>query len=244
MLLKDISLKLPQENILYDEVLLELAERGHAGEVLRFWESEQLFVVLGRTSKEEEDVKMEAARKDHIPVLRRASGGGAVLQGKGCLNFSLVLSKGHDPAVADLRKSYEFILGKVIAALRNVGVKAEFCPISDIALVDGHKKISGNAQKRAKKFILHHGTILYGFDLKNMERYLKMPADVPEYRQGRTHTEFVANIPSQVRDIKKALSDAFAVSREEQFMDSRELECLQEFLDTRTAQLELDSQQR
>ncbi|OGX39082.1 MAG: hypothetical protein A3C36_01770 [Omnitrophica WOR_2 bacterium RIFCSPHIGHO2_02_FULL_52_10] len=244
MLLKDISLKLPQENILYDEVLLELAERGHSGEVLRFWESEQLFIVLGRTGKEAEDINVDAAHRDQIPVLRRASGGGTVLQGPGCLNYSLVLSKGHDPAIADLRKSYEFILGKVIVALRNVGIKAEFYPISDIALIEGHKKISGNAQKRAKKFILHHGTILYNFDLTKFERYLKMPADVPEYRQGRSHAEFVANIPSEVRDIKKALYDAFAVSREEQFMDSRELECLQEFLDTRNARQEPAKHQR
>jgi lipoate-protein ligase A len=238
MLLKDISLQLPQENILYDEALLDRAERGHSDEVLRFWESEQLFIVLGRTSKEEEDVQIDAVRRDHIPVLRRASGGGTVLQGKGCLNYSLVLSKGLDPVIADLRRSYEWILGKIILALQNIGIKTEFCPISDIALSDGLKKISGNAQKRAKKFILHHGTILYDFDLTKIERYLKMPRAIPEYRQGRSHTDFIANIPAEVRDIKKAICDVFKIRREEQFMDDRDLECLQELLDSRIVRLE------
>ena len=236
MILKDISLKHPLENILYDEVLLELAEKGQSGEVLRFWESGELFIVLGRISKEEEDVNLEAARRDKVSILRRASGGGTVLQGKGCLNYSLVLSKDHDPAVADLRRSYAYILERVVLALKNIGVQAEFHPISDIALSQGQKKISGNAQKRAKKFILHHGTILYGFDLKNIGKYLKMPADTPDYRRGRAHKDFVANVACDGRDIKKAISDVFGAVGEEQFMDDHELECLQEFLDSRKAQ--------
>ena len=48
MILKDITLSTPEENIVYDEVLLSLAEQGQEGESLRFWESSSLFVVLGR----------------------------------------------------------------------------------------------------------------------------------------------------------------------------------------------------
>ena len=91
MLLKDISFPTPEVNILFDEVLLFLAEKGQAGEVLRFWESPVPFIVLGRTGKEEDDIYLQKAKEHHIPVLRRASGGGTVLQGKGCLNYSLVL---------------------------------------------------------------------------------------------------------------------------------------------------------
>ena len=134
MLLKDISLSSPEENILYDEVLLHLAEKGEAGEVMRFWESPEMFVVLGRIGKEQDDVKIDAVRRDDIPVLRRASGGGTVLQGKGCLNYALVLSK-EDRKIMDLHKSYEYILGNVVKALKQLGVEAGFCPISDLALV-------------------------------------------------------------------------------------------------------------
>jgi len=165
MILKDISFKSPQENILYDDVLLHLAEQGQQGEVLRFWESPVYFVVLGRIGKEREDAKIDAVRRDHISVLRRSSGGGTVLQGKGCLNYSLVLSQELNPQIADLRKSYQIILGKVIEALKQIGIESKFCPISDIALAENNRKFSGNAQKRLKKFILHHGTILYNFDL-------------------------------------------------------------------------------
>ena len=57
MLLKDLTLNTPQENILYDDVLLHLAEQGQGGEILRFWESPEYFVVLGKISKEQEDIK-------------------------------------------------------------------------------------------------------------------------------------------------------------------------------------------
>lgn len=209
MILQDISFESPEENILYDETLLRLAEEGRGREVLRFWESPKLFVVLGRVSRPEDDINIENALRDRIPVLRRCSGGGTVMQGQGCLNYSLILSKETSPQLADLKGSYQFILGRVIHALKDLGVEALFHPISDIALVGTAKKISGNAQKRSRKFILHHGTILYNFDLDAMGRYLRMPRTVPEYRLNRTHREFVANIPAAAHSIKAALCKAF-----------------------------------
>ena len=74
MVLKDISFESPPENIVYDEVLLYLAEHDEASEVLRFWESPKYFIVLGRTGKMEDDVKLAQTKKDNIPVLRRFSG--------------------------------------------------------------------------------------------------------------------------------------------------------------------------
>ncbi|HQP09985.1 MAG TPA: lipoate--protein ligase family protein [Candidatus Omnitrophota bacterium] len=239
MLLKDVSFPSPEENILYDEVLLHLAEQGKSGGVLRFWESPETFIVLGRIGKEQDDIKIDAARKDRVPVLRRASGGGTVVQGKGCLNYSLVLPKPPGSPLADLRGSYAYILGKVIAALKMLDVETVFCPISDIALAESLRKVSGNAQKRGRHFFLHHGTILYDFDLTAMERYLHLPKDIPEYRRGRTHPEFVANIPRAVADIKNALSDVFGVDRRECDLDTDERDGLKAFLSRRNAAVKL-----
>ena len=229
MILKDISLPTPQENILYDNVLLELAEQGSAGEALRFWESQELFIVLGRIGDPAVDLRVEKVLADRIPVLRRSSGGGTVLQGKGCLNYTLVLSKDR-PEVQDLRRSYQFILGRVIAALKNLGIDAVSRPLSDIALTQNNKKISGNAQKRSKKFILHHGTLLYGFDLKKIEDYLTIPKDVPEYRQNRSHLDFVTNIPVTAAALKQETQRTFSVTQKTNQLSNAEKECLQHFL--------------
>ena len=233
MLLKDISFQTPQENILYDEVLLHLAGKGGGGQVLRFWESSELFACLGRICKEEEDLKMEEISRDHIPVLRRCTGGGTVLQGKGCLNYSLVLSKERDSQIVDLHKSYQSILNKIITALKQLNIEASFYPVSDIAMAGNQKKISGNAQKRCKKFILHHGTILYDFDLQLIDRYLKIPKDIPEYRRGRSHLDFVTNAPVFAADIKNALTDVFGVDRREDHLGREENNCLQLLLNTK-----------
>ncbi len=161
--------------------------------------------------------------------MRRSSGGGTVLQGKGCLNYTLVLSK-ERPEIQDLRRSYQFILGQIVAALKNLGIDAVCRPLSDIALTRDNKKISGSAQKRSKKFILHHGTLLYEFDLKKIEEYLTMPKDVPEYRQDRSHLDFVANLSISAEDLKKEIAKIFQVSRKTDTFSQEETACLQHFL--------------
>ncbi len=226
MIVKNISMDSPEDNVLLDEALFVVADKGlGGGEVLRFWESPSTFIVLGRIGKEQEDIDRDAALKDKIPVLRRTSGGGTVVQGRGCLNYTFVLAKNTDPAIADLRKSYQWISSKVIEALKALGVEAAFHPISDIALVSDQKKFSGNAQHRGKNFILHHGTILYDFDLDLISRYLKMPKDVPEYRQGRSHRDFVTNIPIDPHKFTETLSKIF-FAPQESFLTSFEQDAL------------------
>ena len=220
--------------------MLHRAEEGRAGEAMRFWESSAPFIVLGRIGKAREDLKTEEVRKDHVAVLRRSSGGGTVVQGQGCFNYSFVLSKEQNPLVADLRKSYQFILNKVIDCLNRLGVQSKFCPVSDIAMMENNKKISGNAQKRSKTYILHHGTILYDFDLKQIERYLNMPKDVPQYRNGRGHLEFVANAPVDISSMKSLLKASFKADREERHLNDDEQECLHQFLKTKNINVDLE----
>ena len=111
-----------------------------------------------------------------------------------------------------MRKSYEWISAKVIEALHLAGVEAFFRPISDLATGQGEKKFSGNAQRRGKHYILHHGTILYRFDLSLISRYLKMPQDIPEYRKDRSHTDFVTNVPIDPQVFKDHLAQIFYAS--------------------------------
>lgn len=239
MQIRDISFDTPQENLFFDEVLLQLATQDAIGESLRFWESARPFIVLGRLAKESEDIYLEQAQADHIPILRRTSGGGTVVQGPGCLNFTFVFDRKRHPDLADLRKSYVWINGKVIEALWACGIQAVFKPISDIALAAGEKKFSGNAQHRTKQFILHHGTILYDFDLKLISRYLKIPKDVPEYRRKRPHEEFVTNISLQPTVFKQSLAGLFGLSSVEQppKPSSQELLALQKLLNKSSTEL-------
>ena len=202
----------PRQNLDYDDELLRQAEEGRdtgASEVLRFWESPVLFVVLGRTSKEEEDVDLEACARDGIPVLRRSSGGGTVIQGPGCLNFSLILSKASRPGLLAINDSYRVILDQVLKGLATLEIRGGFRPVCDLVLEGTAKKFSGNAQRRGKKFLLHHGTILYAFDLDLIGRYLKMPLKMPEYRCARSHGTFVTNVAARPDDLRRVITASF-----------------------------------
>jgi len=205
--LLDLTLPLPVENLALDEALLEeLGERGRAP-VLRFWESDCLFVVLGRASRLADDVDLAACEKDGLPILRRASGGGTVLQGPGCLSYALVLPLDWHPDLVTIRTTNRFILERIAAALRQWEPTTSFRGISDLAI--GDMKISGNAQRRTGKALLFHGTILHGMSADLIARYLKHPSRQPDYRSDRPHQTFLRTINAPPQAMKQAIASAW-----------------------------------
>jgi lipoate---protein ligase len=210
MLYLDRTLPSAAENLALDEALLLEAEAGRGGEVLRVWEWPALAVVLGSGCRLAEDVDEMACAADGVPVLRRSSGGGTVLLGPGCLLYTLVLDQERDPILSQIQPSYRHILGRVAAAL---GGEAAQEGISDLAL-EG-RKFSGNAQQRKRRHLLHHGTLLYTFDLERVGRYLRPPPRPPEYRAGRGHDDFLLNLSLSAAELKRRLRSAWGADTEE-----------------------------
>jgi lipoate---protein ligase len=203
MRLLNLTLPHPAANLALDEALLLAAEESGNPEVLRFWELPALAVVAGAGGSVALDVNVAACEADGVPILRRASGGGTVLLGPGCLCFSLVLSYASAPGLDDIRASNQYVLQRVANALRPV-VTAKFEGTSDLA-VEG-VKVSGNAQQRKRTHFLHHGTLLCGFDVGLFAWYLNSPERQPEYRRNRPHVEFVTNLPATVAEVKRRLA--------------------------------------
>ncbi|NJN69077.1 MAG: lipoate--protein ligase family protein [Nitrospira sp.] len=205
--LLDLTLPLPVENLALDEALLEeLDERG-GDPVLRFWESDRHFVVLGRASCVADDVDLMACHEDGLPILRRVSGGGTVLQGPGCLSYALVLPLDWHPDLANIRTTNRFILERIATVLRRWEPTTVFRGISDLAI--GDRKISGNAQRRTGKALLFHGTILHGMGADLVARYLKHPSRQPDYRSDRPHQAFLGTINAPPQAIKHAIAAAW-----------------------------------
>ena len=193
-------------NLALDEALLLHAEESDVFECLRFWEWPAHAVVLGAGGSVAIDVERDHCGRDHVPILRRSSGGGTVLLGRGCLLFSLVLNHRRAAEIRDVNASYRWILGRVCEALADDG-NVSLSGISDLAI--DAVKFSGNAQQRKSRAILHHGTILYDFDLPAVSHYLRPPERMPAYRAGRPHEEFVRNLPVERGEIMAKLSRAF-----------------------------------
>ncbi len=208
----DHSLKAPEDNLACDEALLDLCENGGLpGGLLRFWESESPFVVLGYSNKAASEVLLDACSRARIPVLRRPSGGGTVLQGPGCLNYALVLEIAHSSSLKTLTSTNDWILKQHRDALApHLPGETSVQGTSDLTW--NGLKVSGNAQRRKKNALLFHGTFLYGFDAAAIEKYLALPSRQPDYRKNRPHREFVANLPLDREKIKSALKDKWNAS--------------------------------
>ena len=70
MTLLDLTLPTPAENLALDEALLDAAEDGVGGEVLRFWESPTPFVVVGYANKIASEVNVAACEATGGPEPR------------------------------------------------------------------------------------------------------------------------------------------------------------------------------
>jgi lipoate-protein ligase A len=199
MLFLDRSYPTPEENLACDEVLLDACEEGTSDELLRVWQPETTFVVLGYTNKCEREVNADKCRARGIPILRRFSGGGTVLQGPGCLNYTLILSTSRHTELETIGGTNVFIMKHHRDALRTMlNMPVEFLGTSDLA-IEG-RKFSGNSQRRKRNFVLYHGTFLLSMDLALIGDLLAHPSREPQYRNSRSHREFLMNIgvPSSI----------------------------------------------
>lgn len=186
----------PAQFLAWDDAFLDSAESGAGGEALWFWESPTPFIVVGYGQSLEREVDLPSARELGLPIFRRCSGGGTVVQGPGCINYALVLAMSDDGPLATITGANAHIMERNRRALANM--------LPDPVVIRGHTdlavnrrgtelKFSGNAQRRRRHFLLFHGTILTRFDVGLVGRVLRFPSKVPDYRAGRTHGEFVAN---------------------------------------------------
>jgi lipoate-protein ligase A len=208
MRLIDLSFDTPEENLAMDEAVLDAVESGHSPATLRFWECPVRFVVTGSAQTPHREVNGEHCAADGVPVLRRCTAGGCVLQGPGSLNYALILPYADFPETRDLHQSYCFILHRMSDALASLGIPAKHEGICDLA-VSG-LKVSGNAQRRKKHAFLHHGTLLYRADHEGMARYLREPRDRPAYRGERSHRDFVGELPPAPEALRAAVRRAFS----------------------------------
>ncbi|MGA3266355.1 MAG: lipoate--protein ligase family protein [Verrucomicrobiota bacterium] len=212
----DCTLSSPAANLAADEALLDWTEGGDGGEVLRFWESPEYFVVVGYANKIAAEVNGAACKAQGIPILRRCSGGGTVVQGPGCLNYALVLRISQDGPLRNISTANRFIMERnraAIASLRPVrGTAGGDATTPGVIRVRGHTdlclgnlKFSGNSQRRRKRSLLFHGTFLLKFDLSLIAELLLPPSRQPAYRQSRPHAGFLTNLGAPAEAVKSAL---------------------------------------
>jgi lipoate-protein ligase A len=148
-------------------------------------------VSLGR-AQTEADVDLAATREWGMDVVRRATGGGAILHNEAEVTYSVVLPLDFPGLPRDITGSFAFLSRGVVNALRDLGVPAEIESVPDNTretlcyvrkqgtnvMVRG-RKISGGAQRRDARAVLQHGTVIVERDEARMARLFGTPeADI------------------------------------------------------------------
>ncbi|WP_424937266.1 MULTISPECIES: lipoate--protein ligase family protein [Bacteria] len=163
----------PRTNLALDEVLTTRVGGGLRRPTLRIWEWDESAVVIGSFQSLRNEVDPEGAAKHGFDVVRRISGGGAMMMAAGqIITYSLYVPAALVQGMT-FADSYAFLDDWVLQALRSLGIDAVYQPLNDIAGPSG--KIGGAAQKRlANGGVLHHATLSYDIDGQTMTEVLRI----------------------------------------------------------------------
>ncbi|WP_431805712.1 lipoate--protein ligase family protein [Microbacterium paraoxydans] len=163
----------PRMNLALDEVLTSRVGEGRRRPTLRIWEWDESAVVIGSFQSYRNEVDPEGAARHGFDVVRRISGGGAMLMAAGqIITYSLYVPASLVAGMT-FADSYAFLDDWVLQALRSLGIDAVYQPLNDIASPTG--KIGGAAQKRlANGGVLHHATLSYDIDGQVMTEVLRI----------------------------------------------------------------------
>ncbi|MFT4305420.1 MAG: biotin/lipoate A/B protein ligase family protein [Microbacterium sp.] len=163
----------PRMNLALDEVLTTRVGDGRRNPTLRLWEWDESAVVIGSFQSVRNEVDPEGAARHGYDVVRRISGGGAMLMGANSIVTYSLYVPASLVAGMTFADSYAFLDDWVLQALRSLGIAAAYQPLNDIVGPAG--KIGGAAQKRlANGGVLHHATLSYDMDGQVMAEVLRI----------------------------------------------------------------------
>lgn len=151
----------PWFNLALEEYLVrQVSEREI---ILYLWQNDNT-VVIGKHQNPWQECRVALLEEEGGRLARRLSGGGAVFHDLGNVNFSFIVGK----TLCDEQE----LLRLIIAAVRDVGIAAEFSGRNDLLARGG--KFSGNAYYFTSRAALHHGTLLVCSDFEKLVRYLNV----------------------------------------------------------------------
>ncbi len=160
------------ENLALDTTLLYRVAQGRRRPVFWLWDWSEAAVVLGSYQSVRNEIDVENAVRTDTRIVRRMSGGGAMLVEPGrTITYSVIVP---ESVVADMSfvQSFAFLDRWIIRGLRALGIPATYVPINDIA--SPYAKIGGAAQVRRAKTVLHHATLAHAMSDERLYGVLRL----------------------------------------------------------------------
>ena len=176
----------PAWNLAVEEYLL--TQRSEP--FFRLWRNSDS-VIIGRHQNAWAEIDAGFIERNHIPVVRRMTGGGAVFHDLGNVNYSFFDLK--DRRFTDV----------ILEALRPLGIVGQCSGRNDLVLEDGGK-FSGTAVCKHGNRILEHGTLLFDASFDRLAAALKPR---PEKFEGKA----VKSVRSRVTNLSSHITPALSV---------------------------------
>jgi lipoyl(octanoyl) transferase len=210
-------------NMAVDDILLDAARAG-GGPILRTYGWDPPAVSIGYAQRADEAIDIERCRAQGIALVRRTTGGRAVLHWNE-LTYSFHCADGEGPAAYPLQEASR-ILGECLAdGLRRFGVDASlergsspargrlgacFASTARWELTCGGRKLVGSAQRRTRGALLQHGSILAGPEHLLLTQLLPSPGPVETSLAGAsTHLGDWIVGPVRLESLAHHLAQAF-----------------------------------
>jgi lipoate-protein ligase A len=168
-LILDLEGRDPYWQMAIDEAFLILRALDLVGDYVRLWTFRPTSVSIGKFQELEATVDLNEASRLGLPVVRRFTGGGAVVHDSNGEVTWTVVTKGRN-----VEEVYSRVGEGLKRALASFGLKGEFVPVNDV-VVNG-RKIVGMAGASRRGAVLVHGTFMYDTDLSLM-RVLRLPKE-------------------------------------------------------------------
>jgi len=187
----------PYFNLATEEYVL----KNFADDSFMLWRNEPS-IIVGKHQNTLAEINLDYVNSNHIKVVRRLSGGGAVFHDLGNINFTFI-SKGDHHTLVDFRKFTEPILEVML----KLGIEARFEGRNDLT-IDG-RKFSGNAEHVYKDRVLHHGTLLFSAMMTDLSSALNVDPS-------KFSDKAVKSVRSRVTNISEHLKEPMEI---EDFME-------------------------
>lgn len=198
-------------HVALDQVIADDIRSGRRNPTFRIWEWDDPAVVIGSFQSVRNEVDPGNAAKFGFKVVRRISGGGAMYMPPGtCITYSLTVPGSLTEGLS-FEQSYAFLDAWVLEALAQVGVRARYLPLNDIASDSG--KIGGAAQRRfADGTVLHHVTSAYDMDMGLLAKVLRLGRERISEKGTASANKWVDPISSQTSMPREQVMASFLAS--------------------------------
>ena len=181
-----------ERNMAVDAALLRDCEQGRIPPTVRLYGWSEPAITIGYSQRAEEELDLERCQELGIAVVRRPTGGRALLHHRE-LTYAVVAPVSLAPFDRGLKATFSAISEALLVGLQGLGIQGDinmskqrpelarspacFASLNHCEITVDGAKLVGSAQKRTAKAFLQHGSLIIEADHKLFTSLLKFDSE-------------------------------------------------------------------